>query len=447
MQGTDYQEQSTAVDSKEVLDSHESLSGDLPAPTEERPTTAKVALQRRAAAQKRRRQRLVLWIVIVAAVGASAIWFTLFADTTTDVSYRFATVVRGGIDRVVTATGELDAVTTVQVGTQVSGSLAEIHADFNDEVVTGQVLAEIDPRLLEAAVQEGEAALARNLAQLSHAQSEHERSKQLWDDDLTSRVQYETTQYALEVAEQSVTSAEIALERARQNLSYATIYAPISGTVIERNVDVGQTVAASLSAPQLFLIAADLSRMQILVSVDESDIGLVEAGQIARFSVQAYRDSNFEGVVRQVRLQSSTQESVVTYTVVVDVDNTDRRLLPGMTATVDFIVESADDVLQVPNAALRFTPAETTDVARGTSSGGAAGGDDVRLWWMNSEGALQPVLVATGITDGQHTEVQGATLEAGMQIVIGVNEQSQAVTVNPFQSGGGDAPPPRGGIG
>jgi HlyD family secretion protein len=198
----------------------------------------------------------------------------------------------------VSSTGKLEPVTKVAVGTQVSGIISEILADFNDQVQKGQVVARIDPTLLESAVRDAQANLARNLAQFQQLQSEYNRIEKLSREGLVSQTEYDTAKYSLAVGRETVSSSEIALARAKQNLSYATIYAPISGTVIERNVDVGQTVAASFPAPQLFLIANDLRRMQILATVDESDIGRVHEGQSVRFRVQAYPDRTFEGTVR-----------------------------------------------------------------------------------------------------------------------------------------------------
>ena len=258
------------------------------------------------------------------------------------VSYRLVTVEQGDLEAAVSATGTLDAVTTVQVGTQVSGIIDEICVDYNDPVSAGQVVARIDTTLLANAVAGAEAQLSRSEAELRQAQREHSRVEALHGEQLASDSDYNEVQYALDVARASVQSAEVDLARARQNLRYATITSPIDGTVIARSVDVGQTVQASFSAPELFLIAGDLTRMQILVSVDESDIGQIAEGQTARFTVQAYPDDGFTGTVRQVRLQSSTEENVVSYTAVVDVANPDGRLLPGMTATVEFLVDVDD---------------------------------------------------------------------------------------------------------
>lgn len=302
-------------------------------------------------------KKLIMTMLVVAVV-AAGLWYS-FRDAGPETSsYRFVTVERGDLESVVSTTGRLEAVTTVEVGTQVSGIISEIFVDFNDAVRRGQVIARLDTTLLVIAVRDSEANLERNEAQLRQAQREYERIEGLYQKEIVAENEFNSAQYDLEVARASVKSAQVALEKAQQNLAYATVYAPISGTVIERNVDVGQTVASSLSTPQLFLIADDLAKMQILASVDESDIGRIEEGQVGRFTVQAYPDDTFEGMVRQVRLQSSMEENVVNYTVVVDVDNPDGTLLPGMTATVDFLVETVSDVLKVPNAALRFRATE-----------------------------------------------------------------------------------------
>ena len=351
--------------------------------------------------------------------------------------YRFATVERGDVEYLVSSTGKLEPVTKVAVGTQVSGIISEILVDFNDQVQKGQVVARIDPTLLESAVRDAQANLARNLAQFQQLQSEYNRIEKLSREGLVSQTEYDTAKYSLEVGRETVSSSEIALARAKQNLSYATIYAPISGTVIERNVDVGQTVAASFSAPQLFLIANDLRRMQILATVDESDIGRIREGQSVRFRVQAYPDRTFEGTVRQVRLQSTLVENVVNYTVVVDVENKDRLLLPGMTATVDFSVEMATDVLKIQNSSLRFRPtAEMLATLResggrrpGSSEAGVRG---ARLWILGADGKLSVIPIETGLTDGQWTEISGEGIEEGKEAIAGVISEETPATSNPF---------------
>ncbi|MDE2835162.1 MAG: efflux RND transporter periplasmic adaptor subunit [Bacteroidota bacterium] len=334
--------------------------------------------------------RIIVIACVVVLTGAS-LWYFNRNGEEEQSPYRFVTIEQGDLEAVVASTGALDAVTTVQVGTQVSGIISEIYVDFNDNVYEGQIIARIDTTLLSSAVRDAEATVERNRAQLKQAERELERISTLYEKQFVTEVDYNQAQYDLDIALAATKSAQISLERARQNLSYATIFAPISGTVIERNVDVGQTVAASFSAPQLFLIADDLSSMEILASVDESDIGMIKEGQLARFTVQAYPDEMFTGMVRQVRLQSIVEENVVNYTVVIDVENPDGRLLPGMTATVDFLIETATDVLKVANAAMRFraTPsmyealrarmeAARAEGSAGQRSGGESGRGGVR---------------------------------------------------------------------
>jgi HlyD family secretion protein len=367
--------------------------------------------------------------------------------------YRFATVERGDLESVVSATGILSAVTSVQVGTQVSGQIAAMFVDFNDHVKKGQLIARIDPTLAEQAVADAQAGLDRSRAELSRASEEYQRNKTLFEGKVLTEVEFNTAKYAYEVAQADVKSSQVALARAKRNLSYTSIIAPVDGVVIERNMDVGQTVASNYSTPQLFLIAKDLSEMQILASVDESDIGQILNGQKVRFSVQAYPNRTFAGVVKQVRLQSKTTENVVNYTVAVAVENKDGKLLPGMTATVEFLTGAASNVLIVPNAALRFRPpqeeleksrqqaansrGESFAAARAAMGdrttrapgvAGASGRNGRRpqhmgiLWYLDEAGTLKSERVRTGISDGQKTEVAGGELEEGQQVIVGATQ-------------------------
>ena len=253
----------------------------------------------------------------------------------------------------------MQATETVEVGTQVSGLLSEIQVDFNDQVKKGQLLARIDPTILQQEVRSAEASLARSRAELDQAGRTLARATELFDQGVATALDLETSQYQYDVSAASMEQSQVNLERAERNLEYTEIRAPIDGVVIERAVEVGQTVAASMSAPVLFVLAGDLGEMEILASVDESDIGLISHGQEVQFTVQAYPEETFHGEVSQVRLQSSATENVVTYDVVIGVANADGRLLPGMTATVEFIVARASDVLKVSNSGLRFTPTES----------------------------------------------------------------------------------------
>lgn len=416
---------------------------------------------------------IVSLLVVVAAV----VWYSSSAEAGSRLEYRFVNIEKGNLESVVASTGNLSAVTTVQVGTQVSGIINNIYVDFNDVVRKGQIIARIDTTLLVSSVEDARAALSRNQAQLDFARTEFERVKNLYDKNFATEVEYNQVKYNLDLAETNMVSSRINVERAQRNLEYATIVSPIDGVVVERNVDEGQTVAASLNAPQLFLIANDLADMEILVSVDESDIGLIEQGQTVRFTVQAYDNDVFYGRVRQVRLQSAIQNNVVSYTAVVGVDNSDGKLLPGMTATVEFLIETAEDVIKVPNAALRFRPNEqmmtemrermaaeraasgdTTSRRPGGQQGGApgqaspggwggapngsggfqgAGGgnsDRAMLWYLDENGNVSILPVRTGITDGTMTQITGNGVEEGMQVIAGVTviEQSGGLQ-NPFQ--------------
>ena len=391
-------------------------------------------------------------VVALTMLGGTA-WFYRRAEGSERPAYRTAAVERASLESTVSATGKLGAVRTVQVGTQVSGQVAQIYADFNDKVKKGQLLARIDPRLQEQAVQDAEAQVERAKAQLAQAQDEYNRNKQLFDAKVITPVEFGATRSTFAVQQASVKSAEIALDRAKQNLAYTSIYAPIDGVIVERNVDVGQTVAASLSAPQLFLIANDLSEMQILASVDESDIGAIKDGQTVQFTVQSYPGRTFAGRVEQVRLQSTTLENVVNYTAVVRVQNPDGRLLPGLTATVKFLTASASNVLTVPNAALRIRPTTEMLATMGTQGNRAARSDSTRrdstgarrtgargdsarasmtlVWYVDSTGAAHAARVRVGLSDGQKTEVTSPTLREGMQVVIALPATTESATTAP----------------
>jgi HlyD family secretion protein len=385
-------------------------------------------------------------IAVAAIIVAGTGWFYKRGDGSEAPIYRTATIQRGEVKPTVSSTGTLSAVKTIQVGTQVSGQVAAIYADFNQHVRRGQLLATIDPALQNQAVEEAQAQLERALATMEQAKGEYARNKQLFEWKVITASEFSTAQSNFSVQQATVKSARIALERARQNLAYTKIYAPIDGVIVERNVDVGQTVAANFSTPQLFLIANDLSNMQILALVDESDIGAIKTGQPVEFTVQAYPSETFSGTVQQVRLQSKTQDNVVNYTAVVGVKNTMGELLPGMTATVQFLTGDAHDVLIVPNSALRIrpTPAMLAQAEHPILINDQAASSAI-LWTLDNKGMLSPVRVRTGLSDETHTEVAGQNLAVGTKIVTGVVDagsmSGNAPSKNPFQSprpSGGD---------
>ena len=311
-------------------------------------------------------------VAAVLLVVAVTIGFFLKRGKTEELTYRFVEVTRGDLEASVSATGKLSAVRTVQVGTQVSGQVAGIYVDFNDHVKKGQIIARLDPTTLQQQVREAEVNIERVRADVQQKKYELDQNTPLFQQKVITESEYNTSKYNYTVAQANMKSAQATLDRAKQNLNYATIYAPIDGIVVERNVEPGQTVAASMSTPQIFLLAEDLKNMQILVNVDESDIGSIREGMRAHFNVQAYPDRTFEGTVQQVRLQSAATDNVVNYTVVVRVSNDDGVLLPGMTATVSFEVQKVENVLKVPAAALRFRPTETMLAAVGLDSASRA---------------------------------------------------------------------------
>jgi HlyD family secretion protein len=409
---------------------------------------------------KQKKSFIAVGLVLIISIIGVLVHRLAFAKETT--TYRFATVERGNMQSTVSATGTLNAVTTVSVGTQVSGQVSQLLVDFNDHVKKGQLLARIDPTLALAAVTDAQANLEKAQAQSLQASRDYARNRELTNDGLVARSAFEVAQSDATVANAGVKSARVALDRAKQNLSYTSIYAPIDGVVVERNVQQGQTVAASLSAPQLFLIANDLSQMQILAQVGESDIAQIKEGQPVSFTVQALTGQTFKGTVKQVRLQSSTTDNVVNYTVVVSVPNTEGKLLPGMTARVQFLTKQADNVLKVSNSALRYKPTDaevaalkaarqatatsTTSTATSTARSGRNGGTRTgssnfgTLYYLDANGKLAVARVKTGINDGSTTEITGRDLKEGMKVIAGTvgattTAQTSTAPASPFQGG------------
>lgn len=288
-------------------------------------------------------------ICIIILLTAGLWWF--FATRADKVEYVTVNITRGDLRQVVTATGEINPVNTVSVGSQVSGTIEDIFVDYNSHVSKGQLLLKIEPSVLEAAVAEAQAALESAKSQLTLSKNDYERNKTLYDSGYIARAEMEQSLANYEQSQQSVKRMQSQYDRAVTNLSYATITSPVDGTVISRKVDKGQTVAASFQTPDLFEIAEDLSKMQIETAVSEADIGVIHEGQNVTFTVDAYPTKKFNGIVRQVRLSPTTTSNVVVYTVVIDVDNADLNLMPGMTAFVTILISEAHDVWKAQNAA------------------------------------------------------------------------------------------------
>ena len=426
---------------------------------------------------------LISAVVIVVLAGAA--WLIFGGSIKSEkAEFQFATVSRGNLESTISATGTLSPVTTVEIGTQVSGTIDSVFVDYNDEVKAGQLLAVLDTSLLKTQVLDAEAGLERAEAAMEQAQSDYDRNKGLFERQLISEADFLNYKVSLKTQQASLKSAQSALQRAQKNLEYAVITSPINGIVIEKNVESGQTVAASFSTPTLFLIAQDLSHMEILAQVDESDIGSIKVGQPVRFEVQTYSDKEFEGTVRQIRMQPEVVSNVVTYTVVIEASNNQGWLMPGMTATVDFITESKSDVLLVANKALRFQPseeemqafferrqkemaalpdsvkAERRDAAQsrfavGGQSGdipsstqataqtgtqtGTSGGmrtgqrpkDMGTVWYLDANGQLAMEPVRTGMTDGTNTEIiHSRDLAEGSQVIVGTASTGTTTTQN-----------------
>ncbi len=355
-------------------------------------------------------------------------------------AYETQVVDRGDVVEVVGATGTLEAVTTVQVGSQVSGTVAWLGADFNSRVKRGQVVARLEPSLFDARVAQARSNLTaaraqveRNAAATADAKQKYERALALAGQSLLPQSDLESAKAAHDSAvagekasQAAVSQAEAALNQAQVDRGHAVIEAPIDGVVLARNVDVGQTVAASLQAPTLFVIANDLRRMRVNVAIDEADIGRVEPGQAVEFRVDAWPDESFAGTVEQVRLQPIVNQNVVTYNTLVAVDNDSLQLRPGMTATVSIETTRRDDVLRVPAAAVRFRPEPLpTAAARAGAEGQGGAGRGKRLYVPGPRGWPEPRDVKLGLSDGRFVEVVEGIRE-GETVITGLRDPTQA---------------------
>jgi HlyD family secretion protein len=394
------------------------------------------------------------WIyAIVGAVVLVVVYFVAFHKSDTQPLYRFDKVSRGDVSLTISATGTLSADTTVQVGSQVSGRIAELYADFNSKVREGQLLAQIDPTFLKAAVDQQKAAVVKARAQMDDSKRTFVRTDSLFRHQLAAQADLDAATTTYESDKASLQQAEAALEQAEVNLRYAAIRAPISGVVISRNVDVGQTVAASLQAPTLFTIANDLRKMQVQADVDEADIGNVRVGQSVTFRVDAFPNRMYDGSVMQVRLAPVVTENVVMYTVIISVANKDLSLMPGMTATVSVLVARRENVLRVPIQAVRFTPpgeSPLEDTARDSSaahrsirrhhaeSSTAADTpgttEHARVWIAKGNQAV-PVDILGGLQNDQYVEIVRGDLQEGEDVIVGMEsttDHQSFQTTTPF---------------
>ncbi len=407
---------------------------------------------------------MLKWLVIFSAiivVAAGGVWY--FKHGKSDApQYQTVTVERGDLTQVVTATGTLNPVVNVTVGSQVSGIINRLNVDYNSIVKSNEIIAEIDPSTYQAAVEQATADLANAKANLELQQAEAERSANLFTNKLISGSDYDTAVANLHEAEAMVQIKQASLDNENANLGYCKIRSPVDGIVISRAIDLGQTVASSFNTPTLFQIANDLTKMQIDSSVAEADVGGVVEGQSVDFTVDAYPYRNFHGLVTQVRNSPTTVNNVVTYDCVIGVTNADYKLKPGMTANVSIVIAQRESALTIPNSALRFRPPETAVVLTNTvatqtapatnnfsgGSGGHRGGGRARgerpiihtVYVLSGNGKnakLQAVQIKTGINDGISTEVLSG-LNEGDQVVTGAISTGSTVTAtsNPFGGGG-----------
>lgn len=396
------------------------------------------------------------WIVVfvlLAGVGGGLWWWRSRADDKPQ--YQTAAAKRADIVNGVTATGQLSAVVNVQVGSQISGNIKELLADFNTSVKAGQIIAKLDSATFDAVVAQAKGELANAHANLELAQVSAKRFRELSASKIAPQSDLDKALADLHQAEAAVEIRTAALKKAEIDLSRCTIYAPVDGVVVSRNVDVGQTVAASMTAPVLFTIAGDLSEMHIEANVSEADIGGLKEGMDATFTVDAFPDRTYRGKVVQVRYAPVTVDNVVTYVTVIEVKNEKKELRPGMTANVAVVISERRGVIAIPNAALRFrpgVPGESSSAGRSSSGGGErrrSGGGGVaaamprkRNVFHLEGGTPKPVEVETGITDGAFTEIVSGVNE-GDQVITGaiVARPASAPTTNPFGGGPGGGPP------
>ena len=334
-------------------------------------------------------------------------------------------IINGDIVHTVTATGEIQPVNTVNVGSQVSGTIEDIFVDYNSKVKKGDILLKIEPSVLQSTVDESKAQLESAKSQLKYFANEYKRNKSLYNDGFISRAEMEQSQTNYEQAEQSVKKAQYTYERAVTNLGYATITSPVDGTVISRKVDKGQTVAASFQTPDLFEIAEDLSKMQIETAVSEADIGMIKEGVPVSFTVDAYPHQNFQGHIRQIRLSPTTVSNVVVYTVVIDVDNTDLKLMPGMTAFVNVVVAEAQDIKKVQNSGLLIRSYKNL-----SENIGADISPKTHLAILR-DGKLVFVPYKKGITTPTETQIISSDIQPNDKLVVGFVGQSNKSTIRP----------------
>lgn len=361
-------------------------------------------------------KKKTLVIVAVAAIAALAVWLLSGGKKEEKITFDTAAVAPANIMNSITATGTIEPVTSVTVGTQVSGIVSKLFVDYNSVVKKGQVIAELDKTNLMSQLNTAKTQLATAQSQLNYQTANYKRYKTLFEKGLVAADDFDNAKLSYTQAKEQVASAKEEVQRAQTNLGYATITSPIDGVVLSKSVEEGQTVAASFSTPELFTIAQDLTNMQVVADVDEADIGDVKEGERVTFTVDAYPDDTFEGEVKQVRQEATTTNNVVTYEVVISAPNADLKLKPGLTANVTIYTAERKGVLSVPSKALRFTPQKETvgkmkivDVANAKN----------KVWTIEGN-SIVAHKVNIGMTDGTNTQIVGGIAE-GTKVVTGLN--------------------------
>lgn len=378
----------------------------------------------------RKRKIIITISVIVILVAAFVLYSFWKGSKNTEISWITVQPEKGDIQNLVTATGTVNALKTVQVGTQVSGVISKIFVDFNDVVKQGQVIALLDTRTLKVSLDEAKSNLAKAQAQLEQVKSDYERNKILYEKNLIDSSDFGLQLSNYKAAQNTVDAAEGEVSKALINLDLATITAPISGVIISRNVDVGQTVAASFTTPTLFTIGNDLKKMQLQANVDEADIGLIQLDQRVFFTVDAYPDQSFNGVVQQLRMQPMTTNNVVSYAVMIGAPNEDLKLLPGMNANINIVVKEVKDVIKIPISALNFSPGHLQkgldSIAVQKQRDSLASLGQAMVFVLNN-GNLAPIVIQTGLSDGIKIEVKSGDLTPQSQLVVGVKQNGVIV--------------------
>jgi HlyD family secretion protein len=388
-------------------------------------------------------KNIILTFLIL--IGIGAILFYYFSRKSEKAfQWRTVPIDTGTISIVVTATGSINALTTVQVGTQVSGTISKLFADFNTVVRKGQIVALLDTTFLAASRDDAASAVDKAKIQLNQMKTEFDRVKKLFEGNAVAQADYDLALTNHKSAQSMLKSAEAQFSRAKINLQYATIRAPISGVVISRNVDVGQTVVASFNTPTLFTIANDLTKMQVYANIDEADIGQIKVGQKVDFTVDAYPNESFVGVIKQIRLQPNVIQNVVNYTVIIDVANPELKLLPGLTANINVKVKEHNKAFKVPSNVLHFVPPQeyldkqkaSLDTIKEQWKKYQAGNfteGDTAFVWVKQGNYLFPRKIKIGLSDGTFTEISG-DIKSSDEVVLGISKEKSSATQtkNPF---------------